>query len=129
MPRNNSLVLSSGWYTVRMNASNPLAAAYYEITFQMQRGVGPVSIYTQIPLVMNTTIEMTVDPGWIGTDACYFIDFGNRESKGRRYVATGTWVLVLGRPTWLLVRGIHGLLYRCIFILIMTAHVLLHILL
>ena len=69
-----------------MNASNPLAEVYKEITFQMQRGVGPVSIYTPTPLTKNTTIQMTIDPGWVGTDACYFIDFGTTIHKGMIYV-------------------------------------------
>lgn len=65
-----------------MNASNPLASAYYEITFQMQRGVGPVSVWADSPLTKNTSVPLLVDPGWVGTDACYYIDFGYAYAPG-----------------------------------------------
>jgi len=65
-----------GTYIVSVFASNPLSNATYEISVEMQRGVGPVSIYTHTPLPKNTTIAMTIDPGWVGTGACHYVDFG-----------------------------------------------------
>lgn len=67
-----------GWYTVHVYAKNELSEAEYAVTFQMQRGVGPASHYTISPLSRNRTFDLMVDPGWVGTDACYFIDFGAR---------------------------------------------------
>lgn len=77
----------SGYRTVRLNASNPVSHVYREITFQLQRGVGPVCLYTHTPLSRNNTIDMMISPGWIGTDACYYVQFGPPvpEAADREY--------------------------------------------
>ena len=69
----------SGWYNVHVYARNTLSEAEYEIRFQMQRGVGNVSHYTISPVTRNISMDMTIDPGWVGTDACYYVDFGARD--------------------------------------------------
>ncbi|XP_077863102.1 polycystin-1-like [Saccoglossus kowalevskii] len=80
---------SPGDYIVTVNVSNPVHWDTEIILVHIEASVQDLKLSDHGPMPVNTTIFFKLDTGNVGTDACYFVDFGDITSKDNYYAFWG----------------------------------------
>lgn len=74
----------AGTYTATLNVSNKIGTFSLSKTYTLQKRVGGTKLVTaEMSIVRNVSSQWTIDFGFLGTDACYFLDFADPGSGKR----------------------------------------------